>query len=159
MSCSPWVLDASSIIDIKKVSISEQWDLLKRMEKMVEDGRLVFPREAGREVKAVLHPDAPGVWVAGVERKLFHPRDPAEDVLRDVLRIAGDVVDIEKQLDGDPYVLALARELTDSGHISIVVTEDVNDRPSRIAMTTACSSIQLHTLRLPEILSTARVYS
>lgn len=149
-----WVLDASSIIQVKiDVPKKDQWEVLKGLERMVEEGQVAFPREVAREVKAYAHPDAPGVWVHGVEDKIRVSVDPEIDVLRDVLSVASDVVDPDKQFDGDPYVLAMAKELMDAGRQVAIVTEDVNDRPSRIAMTTACARIGIPFERLLPFLS------
>lgn len=150
-----WVFDASSIIQIKHdVRAGDQWGVLRRLEDLVEAGTLAIPREVAREVRAAAHPDAPGVWVAGVEGKLEHPLDPDVNILSEVMASpAGRVVDTEKPIDGDPYVLALALQLSRAGCEVSVVTEDVNDRPNRISMATACDHLNLSHIRLNDFLA------
>src|SRR5436309_15831340 len=116
MPCNPYVLDASAIVQIKiDVRAADQWELLKRLEGLVEAGSVCFPREVAREVKELSHPDAPGVWVHGVEKKSQHPLDPSDGVLRRVLQTAGDVVDPDRVINGDAQVIALASELIAAG--------------------------------------------
>jgi hypothetical protein len=94
------------------------------------------------------------VWVAGVEGKSQHARDPDVSIVAEVMASqAGRVVDTEKTIDGDPYVVALALELSRNGYSVTVVTEDVNDRPNRISMATACAHLHLPHLRLNEFLA------
>jgi hypothetical protein len=153
MSCAPWVLDASSIIQIKlDVPRSKQWATLRGMEDLVVAGGIAIPREVAREVKAYAHPDAPGVWMHGVESKLGHPVDPPPAALTQVLAVAQDVVDPNKAIDGDPYVLALAHDLMARGHKATVVTEDVNDNAIRIAVATACGRLGIKCVRLADFL-------
>lgn len=137
------IIDASSIIQIKHaVKASDQWRVLKALEALIDSGELAFPKEVGREVKEVAHPDAPGVWVHGVEDKVRYP-DPIDETVREVLAFVSGVVDEEKEIDGDPYVLAMAKELQEAGHDVIVVTEDRIDRPPLISLATACRRLSI----------------
>lgn len=140
-----WLIDASALIRIKKVSQQDQWAMLKQMEKMVVAGELAFPRQIKVEVTEVMHPDAPGVWAAGVFDSTPHPKSPDYSYMGQVMSSpAKDVVDPTKpKEDGDPWLLALALELVADGYEVIVVTEDTKDTPVRIAVTTACNHLGL----------------
>lgn len=154
MTCRPFVLDASSIIQIKQeVPANRQWDVLKQLETLVEYGSLTFPREVAREVKAATHPDAPGVWIHGVEDKCQHPMDPADATVRNVLADYPSLVDPDKEITGDPYVLALALELAEQLHEPIVVSDDVRDRPGRTSVRTAALGLGLPHRRLADLLA------
>lgn len=154
MTCRPFVVDASSIIQIKhQVPANQQWDILKRLELLVEAASLVFPREVAREVKAIAHPDAPGVWVHGVEGKCQHRMDPSDASVRRVLAQSPQLVDPDKELVGDPYVVALALELSAEGHGPTVISDDVNDRPGRTSLRTAAISMGLPHGRLSDLLT------
>jgi rRNA maturation endonuclease Nob1 len=158
MPCSPYVLDASAIIQIKTdVRAADQWELLKSLETLVEAGAVCFPREVGREVKEFAYPDAPGVWVHGVERKSKHPLDPSDGVLRLVLATAGEVVDPDRAINGDAQVLALANELTADGHEATVVSEDFVDRNPKLSVQTACVRLGLPHMRLADFLTAISV--
>lgn len=148
-----WVLDTSAIIDLKtKVPAKKLWEVLKHLEQLIDEGTIVFCREVARETKDVAHPDAPGTWVHGVESLVKHAFDPDEEVLQEVLSIVPDVIDPSKPIDGDPYVLAQAEQLRRAGMDPIVVTQERTDRPSKIAMTTACDRLGLAHEDLEEFL-------
>lgn len=129
--------------------------MLKKMEEMVANGDLAFPRQIKVEVTEVAHPDAPGVWAAGVFASTPHPKDPDYSYMQMVMACpAKDVVDPTKQReDGDPWLLALALELMAKGHSVEVVTEDVKDNPTRIAMSTACGHLGISCCSLADFMS------
>lgn len=136
-----WLLDSSSLIRIKShVPGAKQWALLKAMESMVADGTLTFAKQVKDEVTGLLHPDAPGVWAAGVYHLMAYDADPGIAYVKHVMGTeAAAVVDPDKTTeDADPYVIALALELMAMGHDVRVVTNDQNDTPARIAMSKAC---------------------
>lgn len=139
-----WVLDSSALIKAKSIiSIRNQWSTFKRLEQMVLDGEIAMPRQMIREVSEVTHPDMPGAWAAGVRNSLRHPLNVEDEYITHVMRVAGDVVDPNKDReDADPWVLALALELTSKQLITCIVTEDVVDR-NRISIATACSRLDL----------------
>ncbi len=152
--CRPAVFDASSIIEIKQLPKKDQWDILKRLEVSVENGAIVVPKEVMREVKEYAHPDGPGIWMYGVERKMKWPVEPDSTVLQNVLTQCPGLVDNPDQpIDGDPFVVALALQLRGDGHPACVVTEDVNDRPPGMSIATACRHFQIPYLRLRQYLA------
>jgi len=154
MPCNPYVLDASAIIQIKAdVPAPRQWDVLKRIEELVAQGTVCFPREVAREVKKDAHPDAPGVWVHGVEREIRHPLDPTDRSMQYVMRMAGAVVDLDREVNGDAQVLALAHELREDGHQATVVSEDFADRDKKLSVESACGLIGIPHIRLVAFLS------
>lgn len=132
-----WIVDSSALIATKTiVSVANQWDAFKHLEQMVRDGQIAMPRQVINEVSELSHPDLPGAWVPGVRGNLQHPLDVHHSHLREVMSVAGDVVDVYKTgEDADPYVLALARQLKGSGHTVCIVTEDTVDR-NRISIAT-----------------------
>lgn len=125
------------------------------MEAMVAAGELAFPRQIKTEVTEVMHPDAPGVWAAGVFETTPHPKNPDYAYMTQVMSSpAKDVVDPNKQReDGDPWLLAQALELAAVGHDVTVVTEDQRDNPTRIAMATACDHLRLRWCSLFEFMA------
>lgn len=147
------VFDASSVIEVKRLLRRDQWRVLRELENRVEAGRILVPREAAREVKDCAHPDAPGVWMYGVESKIQNPRDPDDEILREVLAQCPEMIDDPDQPpDGDPYVVALALQLRRDGRQAYVVTEDFNDKPGGVSVATACQRLGIPHGRLREYL-------
>jgi len=136
-----WVLDASALIAFKYlVSGSDQWQAFERLTVLVDEARIAMPRQVINEVAEVAHPDVPGVWAPGMRDRLRHPLDADFEVVQRVMREARDLVDAESTKDAaDPYVAALALQLSAIGQRTVVVTEDRIDRkPIRISLASAC---------------------
>lgn len=136
-----WVIDSSSIIRIKQLATSQAHEraLFGHMAQMVERGELTFPKQVISEVEDWTPPDGAAKWVKNNgPRRQF--RDVPDDHLRVVMAEAPDVVDPNKTKDdADPYVIAMARHLRQSGYDVCIVTDDVRQQPRRISMAEACS--------------------
>ncbi len=123
------------------------------MEQMVAEAEMASPRQVYREVSSVTHPDAPGVWAAGVRDTQVLPLDVESGIMRDVTARVPNLADISKdEEDADPYVVGLARQLSEQGNEVCVVTEDIVDRVST-SIATACASLNLQCIRPREFLA------
>lgn len=149
-----WIVDSSSLIQTKTiVSVTNQWDAFKHLEQMVRDGQIAMPRQVINELAELAHPDLPGAWAPGVRGILKHPLDVQHSHIREVMSVAGDVVDVHKtNEDADPYVLALAHQLKSNGHAVCIVTEDTVDRNST-SIATACIRLEIDYCRIREFLA------
>jgi rRNA maturation endonuclease Nob1 len=147
MSCEAiFILDSSVIIELKrKVPADRQWELAKRMELMIEKGRITFPPQVLREIRGQPHTDIPEAWVLAVAPKITHPNTPAYEHVEVVMDVAADLIDVDTEIDpADPYVIALALEMYGEGFDVCVVTADVVDRePLKISMRTACERLRM----------------
>jgi len=151
-----WVIDASSLIEAKKVvAPANQWQLFKLLETMVEESGLFFPKQVTTELEQARHTDTPEAWALAQGPKVTQAYDPDITFLQHVMAVAGDVVDADAEDDpGDPYVLAQALELADAGFDVCIVTEDVVDHlPLRISMATACVRLKLRHCQLQAFLA------
>ncbi len=150
-----WVIDASAIINIKKVVPgNRQWKFFRHLEKMVECGSLVFPKQVKDEVTGMAHPDAPGVWADGVYPIITLPKEVEPWAIQQVMQSeANAVVDPTKtREDGDPYLIALALQLAHEGYSCCVVTDDLKDNPLRIAVSSACDILDIQWCSLSDFL-------
>lgn len=103
-----WVIDTSSLIELKSVPNSEKSRVVERMTELVNQGRLVYPKEVLGELKRRSGPsDLPLKWArenqgAAVQRVRM-------ETVRAVLSRVPDVLDSTKTSgpeEADPYVLA-----------------------------------------------------
>ncbi len=70
------------------------------------------------------------------------------------MSVAGDVVDSSKDReDADPYVLAMALYIQESGQKVEVVTQEKRDKLGRISMATACARLGLKCIRIEDLLA------
>ena len=134
---------------------ASQWELFRRLETMVEQGELFFPRQVAAELRQARHVDTPEAWALAAGPKVTRAYDPDTTFVQQVMAVAGDVVDPDAEEDpGDPYVLAQALELANANFEICVVTEDVVDHlPLRISMATACQRLNLPHCQLQEFLA------
>lgn len=156
MNEGAWVIDASSLIEVKKaVAPADQWRLFRQLETMVEEGRLFFPKQVTAELEQARHTDTPEAWALAAGPKVTGAYDPDTGFVQQVMAVAGDVVDADREDDpGDPYVLAQALQLANAGFEVCVVTDDVVDHaPLRISMATACGRLNLRHCQLPQFLA------
>lgn len=139
-----WVLDTSFLIKSKReISIFRQWEAFKRLEEMVEGGRIAMPNQVIDEITNTKHPDLPGAWAPGVRPKMRHAGRVADRHQKRVMEVASGVIDHKKRVeDADPYVLALALQLQTEGRSVCVVAEDFVDR-YRLSLATACRRLGL----------------
>lgn len=126
------------------ISIFQQWEAFKFLEKMVEGGRIAMPDQVIKEITTTSHPDLPGAWAPGVRAGLRHPQIPDKQILEHVTEVAGEVVDLNKPLkDADTYVLAIALQLQTDGWAVCIVTEDIVGRRRKLSIAAACRRLGL----------------
>lgn len=157
MSCeATFVLDTSLIIELKReVAANRQFELHKHMEELVEADRITFPPQVLREVKGQAHIDVPEAWVLAVAPKIKQPNNPSYDRLEEVMTAAPDLIEADAEGDpADPYVIALAMEVAESGEELCVVTVDLVDRlPIKISMKTACDRLAVPVMSMEDFLA------
>ena len=150
------ILDSSVIIDAKHVIPPDrQWEFFEGLKEMVQAGRVFFPWAVRKELRQERYHDTPETWALNVYGYMDHSYEPREDVLAEVMSRAGDVVEADAEGEpADPHVLAQALEFRRRGRADVVVvTKDHLDKPGiKIAMTTACSRLEIASCSLPEFL-------
>ena len=167
------ILDANAIIDLKKVRVSLQWELLRELKALVETGAICVPGHVIREVSNVRHPDAPGAGAKGIEEKQrFQPEAdpqyvrlvmggnptilPAWDMpVHGVPEVLDQYADTEQ---ADPYVVAMALQLITESRDCVVVTRDTKDRPGKISPAKACQRLGIPTCTIEEYLESIQEY-
>jgi hypothetical protein len=142
-----WVIDSSSLMDIKsKTSHEERAKLYLAMTAMANEGRLKLPRQVIDELKrgATSKVSDPALeWALKNEAKLCDVV-PSLDEAKEVMSKVGNVIDHDKDSgedEADPYVLALALKLRRQGIDARIVTEERKDRDRKISMNTAAGEL------------------
>ena len=142
-----WVTDSSALIDIKvSVGVEEQWDTGSRLLALVQEGRIVFPKQVRDEVAYSRHPDLPGAWVAKAWKVMSkRPRGDSNN-LRTVLGVEPNwrrMLTLEEKDIADPYVVETALTLSqqENGSKPTVVTKDS-------VMAYVCNSLKIPNVNL-----------
>lgn len=134
------------------VPASKRQAVMLELTDLVEDGRLLFPESVWRECCA--YPDADGVavWTRAVWRggDIVKPSYTAEMEVLDVVPELLDTDTPESQTQSD--VAAVAWSLLGSDDEVVVITEDRNERPDRMALEPACQELGITTVTLLEFI-------
>lgn len=130
---------------MKQVPIARQWDLFQRLADLVDSGEIAMPRQVIKEMAEIAHPDAPGVWARGMQKRLRHPLDVEFQHVQTVMSAAPKLIDPNQQGDpADPFVAGLAIQLREAGLTVEVVTDDTVDHlPTKMALGTACDLLKI----------------
>jgi hypothetical protein len=149
-----WVIDTSSLVEIRRfVPIADRKALFDELTKKLQASELTFPRavltEFERPKDTVQH-DHAWEWVKKhVDHCEVH--EPLYDRVVNLLKNPqiNRVLDAEKDCEeADPYVLALALAIRDSGAPVAVLTEEKRTRPSKLALSEACGLLRIPALRI-----------
>ena len=141
-----WVIDTSSVIAVTEGLIPrpQMPRVYARLGALVEKGSLFFPRQVYDELDRYSNPNAtqPDLPYEWARQHLEQATRLGTDygLVKMVLAAVPDVLDKDKARgveEADPYVLALALQLVDSGHSTRIITQERHDRPDRMSMTTA----------------------
>jgi hypothetical protein len=153
-----WVADTCALVDVRRCVVpsetrqthSARRQVFKKLEELVDAGRLVFPHETYRELKEgnAQHDDA----------AQDHPFHFVERCKKTALRVAN--LEIVKELvadtlvrrvidptaekdEADIYVLSVALGLQRAGKEVGVLTQERRDQATKLSMNTACGLLGL----------------
>jgi len=161
-----WVIDTSSIIEIKQVAPKPDWKaIFQDLTKLVTQDALVYPKQVVDELKAgklTRGYDRPYEWAkSNAQHAARH--GPLFDELRAIMnhQTASRVVDPNKAFgvdEADPYVLALALHLKKDGHSVTVVTEESRSTPQKLSISQACGALRLYAMKVEVFLTDRNIY-
>lgn len=152
-----WAMDTSSVIAIKRLENSKKQKIFMKMDALVEEGRLVFPKEVVIELERFTEtksPDEQYQWAKRNEPKACQS-EPSFEQVKEILRQVPKVLDPDKDTgveEADPYVLAMAARLLDEGKDARVVTEETKETPRKMSLRTAAGLLRLPSVPLSAFL-------
>jgi hypothetical protein len=135
-----WVIDSSSVIEIKQVPPALRPQVVHHMDQMVAQGRLVYPPQVLEELKRYAPPrnlmsDPAYAWAKKNDQQGCHP----ELLLNEAKMILNAHPDlIEPEATGkdpaDPYVIALAQKLQLAEQDARIVTNDTRNINKKVSV-------------------------
>ena len=129
---------------------------------LVNAGRLVFPKQVVEELKRGADPKSPDAqynWAKTHESKAVEPA-PSLDHVKHVLSVVHRVLDPDKDTgveEADPYLLAMAVRLRLEGRDARIVTEEKNDMPRKLSLSTAAGLLGVPSVPLRAFLEFEKV--
>lgn len=138
-----WVIDTSSVAEVRRsIENAKKPGVFLRMEILVNQSRLVYPKQVVDELERWADPGSPDpqyVWAKKNEAKATEYK-PTLDQVKEVLRVVPRVLDPDKDTgveEADPYILALAVQLRVQSSEARIITEEKNDTPRKLSLRTA----------------------
>ena len=95
MTTAVAIIDANALIDLKHIRVGIQWRVLRVLEDLVESGAICVPGHVIIEVARPPHPDAPGAWAKGIEKKQAYEWEADPEY---VLQVMGGDLEIQSVL-------------------------------------------------------------
>lgn len=145
-----WVIDTSSITEVRRCFPKPSQKLVyARLEVLVEAGHIIFPKEVQDELERAINPklnpdDLPLAWCRRVSPTAIS--NPAIETVKAVLARVPTVLDPDKVVgpeEADPYVLARAVELKREGREACIITQEKNDKPNKLSLSSAAGILKL----------------
>jgi len=129
MSTNVYIIDSSSLIALNKHNAMNVYvSVWKNISELIQNDRLVAPREVLDEIND--YDDALSSW-ASEQKKLFKmPTSKQIRIVQEILKEYPALVDVDARHSADPWVIALAIELSSQSQQTlvnikrIVVTEE-----------------------------------
>lgn len=150
MASPIWVVDSSSIILARSLYSREAYlVVLDGLGALVEDGRLVFPREVIAELERYAGETNPALRWAKEYQAAASARQPSFGAVAAVLAEVPEVLDPDKEgvEEADPYVLAMAMELR-KNHDVRVVTEEFKTTTRKMPLGSAAGYLGIPSVSL-----------
>ena len=158
-----WVIDTSSVAEVRRsIENSKKENVFRQMGTMVQNGRLVFPKQVVDELERGADPQSPDQqykWAKQHEEKAA-ARAPSYEEIKEVLRVVPAVLDPDKDTgveEADPYVLAVAVCLLGEGKDARIVTEETKDTPRKMSLRTAAGLLGVPSVPLKAFLHFAQI--
>lgn len=129
MTSNCYIIDTSSLVKLNRENPLDVYpSVWKKLEALVTAGRLIAPKEVFNEVHR--NDDQLSKW-AKKQRKMFKGPTPRQiELVQEILKKHPSLIDADRIYDADPWVIALAIEMSTSTQKTlinikrIVVTEE-----------------------------------
>ena len=129
---------------------------------LVQDGRLIFPKQVVDELERVADPNSPDPQYAWAKQHLPNVKAaaPSFEDIKQVLNDVPRVLDPDKDTgveEADPYLLAMAIRLRAEGKDVRIVTEETKDTPRKMSLRTAAGLLGLPSVPLKAFLQFEKI--
>lgn len=135
-----WVIDSSSVIEVKQIPLKLRPGVVDHLDRMVAEGRLAYPPQVLAELRRYAPPrslktDLPYTWAKKNEPQASY-REPLFLDAKAILKEHPDLIDADKggEDPADPYVIALARKLRGGGYDARIVTDDTRNINRKVSV-------------------------
>jgi len=129
MTSNCYIIDTSSLIKLNRENPIDVYpSVWKKMDGLIASGRLIAPKEVLNEITK--KDDQLAEWVKKHREMFKEPTKKQIEIVQQILKNHPSLIDVDRQFDADPWVIALAIEMAYSSQQTlfiikrIVVTEE-----------------------------------
>ena len=132
-----WVVDSSSLIELRNVPVPNRQPVLDGLGAMVDNDTLFYPPQVLGELLR-FGPDVAQKWCKRNGTKAMR-YGPLYSDIAPILKRVENLIDHSKSGEdqADPYIIAVAIRLRDEAHTPTIITNDTSNRPLHTALSSA----------------------
>mgnify|MGYP001561527565 CR=1 FL=1 len=150
-----YIIDTSSLVKLNRNNPIDVFpSIWEKLKFLVDNNRLVSPKEVLNEIKQ--NDDMLSKWAKQQKNMFKEPTPKQIAIVQEILKDYPALIDTERKYDADPWVIALAIEMSSSTQKTIftikriVVTEE-KMRGTQIRIPFVCSQKAIESIDIVEL--------
>jgi len=158
MTSNIYIIDSSSLIELNKHSAMDVFvSVWKNISDLIDNDRLVAPKEVLNEIKD--YDDTLANWAKNQKKLFKNPSARQIEIVQEILRDYPALIDVNVKHSADPWVIALAIELSSSSQKTlvkikrIIVTEE-KLRGDKVRIPFVCNQKSIEAIDIVEMFRT-----
>jgi rRNA maturation endonuclease Nob1 len=155
MTNNVYIIDTSSLVKLNRNNPIDVFpSIWEKLKFLADNNRLIAPREVLNEIKQ--NDDMLSKWVKNQKKMFKEPTQRQIELVQEILKDFPALIDTERKFDADPWVIALAIELSSSTQQTlftikrIVVTEE-KLRENRVRIPFVCNKKSIESIDVVEL--------
>ncbi len=155
MTNTIYIIDTSSLVKLNRNNPIDVFpSIWKKLQFLSDNDRLIAPKEVLNEIKQ--SDDMLSKWVKNQKKMFKEPTQRQIELVQEILREFPSLIDTERKFDADPWVIALAIELSLSQQKTlvtikrIVVTEE-KLRGNQVKIPYVCNQKSIEAIDVVEL--------
>ena len=158
MTNNIYIIDSSSLVKLNRNNPIDVFpSIWEKLKLLADNNRLIAPREVLNEIKQ--NDDMLSKWAKNQKKMFKEPTQRQIELVQEILKDFPALIDTERKFDADPWVIALAIELSSSSQQTIftikriVVTEE-KLRENRVRIPFVCNKKSIESIDIVELFRT-----
>ena len=158
MTNNVYIIDTSSLVKLDRNNPIDVFpSIWEKLKFLADNDRLIAPREVHNEIKQ--NDDMLSKWAKNQKKMFKEPTLRQIVLVQEILKDFPSLIDTERKYDADPWVIALAIELSSSAQTTlltikrIVVTEE-KLRGTQVKIPYVCNQKSIEAIDIVELFRT-----
>ena len=145
-----YIIDTSSLVELNKHNPMDVYQSVwNQIEQLIKNGRLFAPKEVFHEISQI--DDQLKEWSKTQDKLFVEPSQKQIKLVKEILQKYPSLIDIDRQYDADPWVIALTLELATSPQKTLmkvkgIVVSEEKIRGNRVRIPFICNDYDIESL-------------